>query len=109
MDSDTDVKAPETLDSTVFKSEAIDSDVLVNAPDTFASTLSILVCKDAVAEFNEAVTVPKVVTLDCNEAVASPKESKTFFAEPPVIVMSPDIKALEAVILFITTSPSGCT
>ena len=81
-EADVLVKAPDTFASTVFKSEAIDADVDVKAPDTLASTVSILVCREPVADCRDAVACPRVVILDCNEAVASPNVVTLLCNEP---------------------------
>ena len=62
IEADTSVNAPDILDSTVFKSVAIDEDVAVNAPDTLDSTLSMLPCNALDDAFKLADTSVGVAT-----------------------------------------------
>ena len=75
-------------DDTSVIVDTIDSETELNAPETDelteANPVSILLCNEAVALFNDAVASPIALSCDC--------------AVPPVIFISPDICAADAVI-----------
>ena len=87
VSTDTDVKAPETLDSTVFKSEAIDADVDVNAPETLVSTVLILLCNALADAFKLCDTADGVAKLPLTDAAVA-------YPLPAVIVIEPSTERL---------------